>query len=184
MHDLIKYLTDYELRLAEQVCDHIHPDALFHHDDWGTQKSSFMSPDMFEEFYVPAYKEVYGYWHSRGVEVVVHHSDSYAENLVPAMIDIGIDIWQGCMTTNDLVGLIDKYGEKISFMGGIDNGRIDRPDWTREMVNADVRYACETYGAKKKYFIPCTVMGGPESLYEGVYEAVNEEIDKMSKEMF
>ena len=53
-------------------------------------------------------------------------------------------------------------------MGGIDNGRIDRPDWTREMVDADVRYACETYGAKKKYFIPCTVMGGPESLYQGV----------------
>ena len=184
MHDLIKYLTDYELRLAEQIIEHIHPDALFHHDDWGTQKSSFMSPAMFEEFYVPAYKEVYGYWHDHGVEVVVHHSDSYAENLVPDMIDIGIDIWQGCMTTNDLVGLIDKYGEKISFMGGIDNGKVDRPDWTRQMVNDEVRYACETYGAKKKYFIPCTVMGGPESLYEGVYEAVNEEIDKMSKEMF
>ena len=36
----------------------------------------------------------------------------------------------------------------------------------------------------KLYYIPNTTMGGPESTYPGVYEAVTEEIDKMSKEMF
>ena len=44
MHDLIRYITDFELRMADEICSHLHPDALFHHDDWGTQKSSFMSP--------------------------------------------------------------------------------------------------------------------------------------------
>ena len=35
MHDLIKYLTEWELELAEGICSNLHPDALFHHDDWG-----------------------------------------------------------------------------------------------------------------------------------------------------
>ena len=33
MHDLIKYLTEWELELAEGICSNLHPDALFHHDD-------------------------------------------------------------------------------------------------------------------------------------------------------
>ena len=30
-----------------------------------------------------------------GVDVIVHHSDSYAATLVPYMIEMGIDVWQG-----------------------------------------------------------------------------------------
>lgn len=36
MHDLIKYLTEWELKLAEGICTHLKPDAIFHHDDWGS----------------------------------------------------------------------------------------------------------------------------------------------------
>lgn len=117
MHDLIKYLTEYELRLAELICDKLHPDTLFHHDDWGGQTSTFMSPAMFEDFFVGPYKEIYGYYHDHGVELVIHHSDSYAATFVPAMIDMGIDIWQGCFSTNNMPEMIKKYGGKISFMG-------------------------------------------------------------------
>ena len=49
--ELIDYLTEWELEYAEKICKYIKPDALFHHDDWGSQNSTFISPDMFEEFY-------------------------------------------------------------------------------------------------------------------------------------
>jgi len=62
MHDFIKTITDYELRYAEQVCKHLKPDMLFHHDDWGTQKSLFLSPAMFQEFIKPAYMQIYKYY--------------------------------------------------------------------------------------------------------------------------
>ena len=52
--------------------------------------------DMFREYYLDAYKKVYGYYKDHGVQLIVHHSDSYAANLVPSMIEMGIDIWQGC----------------------------------------------------------------------------------------
>lgn len=41
------------------------------------------------------------------------------------MIEMGIDVWQGCMETNNLPELIRKYGGKISFMGGIENRAVD-----------------------------------------------------------
>ena len=182
MHELIDFLAEWELGYAEQFCKYVKPDALFHHDDWGSMISSFLSPEMFEEFIVPAYKKVYGYYKAHGVEVIVHHSDSYAANLVPAMIDIGIDIWQGCSTTNNVPELVKKYGGKISLMGNIDSGVVDKENWSMEQIMAETRRACETCG--KHYFIPNTTVGGPTSTFPGVYEAVSQCIHKMSEEMF
>ena len=182
MHDFIKCVTDYELRYAEQVCKHLKIDLLFHHDDWGTQKSLFMSPEMFQEFIKPSYMQIYKYYKEHGVEIIIHHADCYAATLVPDMIDMGVDVYQGCMSTNNVPELVKKYGGKISFMGDLDNGILDKEDWTQELVRKEVERACRKNG--KHYFIPCLVQGGPSSLYPGVYQAVSEEINKMSKEMF
>ena len=67
-------------------------------------------------------------------------------------------------------------------MGDIDNGVVDKADWTPELIEKEVRRACENNG--KLYFIPCLVAGGPGSTFPGVYEAASEAIDKMSKEIF
>jgi len=182
MKELIDYVVEYELAYAAEVVKHIQPDALFHHDDWGSQRSSFISPAMFDEFILPAYKKVYGFWKANGVELIVHHSDSYAANLVPEMIDMGIDIWQGVMTTNNVPELIKKYGGQITFMGDIDSGRVDFPGWTRERIYEDTKKACEECG--KLYFIPCLSQGLNISSFPGVYEATSEIIDELSKEMF
>ena len=182
MHELIDFLTDYELRYAQQIIDRIKPDALFHHDDWGGQVSSFMSPDMFKKFFLEPYKKAYKFWKDNGVELVVHHSDSYAANLVPSMIDMDIDIWQGVMTTNNTPELIKQYGPQISFMGDIDSGPVDVKDWTVEVIADHVEKACERCG--KQYFIPCLTQGLNFSSFPGVYEATSEAIDKMSKKMF
>ncbi|MCR3923105.1 MAG: uroporphyrinogen decarboxylase [Firmicutes bacterium] len=182
MHELTEYITNWEVEYAKIICENLKPDALFHHDDWGSQISSFLSPKTFAEFIVPAYQKIYGTWKANGVEVVVHHSDSYAANLVPYMSDMHIDIWQGVMSTNNIPELIKKYGGQITFMGGIDNSTVDREDWTPELIAKEVEKVCRECG--KSYFIPNTTMGGPESIYPGVYDTVTKEIDRMSKEMF
>ncbi len=182
MHDLIRYLTDFELALAEQICSHIKPDAIFHHDDWGTQISTFMSVPMFEDFFLDAYKEVYGYYKAHGVQLIVHHSDSYAATLVPDMIEMGIDIWQGVMCSNNIPELIKKYGGKISFMGGIDSASIDYEGWDRETIAKQVKRACDENG--KLYFIPGASIGLGTSTFPGVYDATSEAIAKYSKEVF
>ena len=182
MHELIDCITQWELDYAAELCKYIKPDALFHHDDWGSQISTFLSPDMFREFYKPAYEKVYGYYKQHGVELIVHHSDSYAATLVPDMIDMGIDIWQGVMKSNDINSLSQQYGGQITFMGGIDSAEIDFQGWTPEIVAEKVDYACREFG--KHYFIPGASQGLPMSTYPGVYEETDKQIDLCSKKYF
>ena len=181
-NEMIDMITQFELDYAAEFCKYVHPEAMFHHDDWGSQISTFISPEMFREFYKPAYEKIYGYYKSHGVQLIVHHSDSYAATLVPDMIDMGIDVWQGVMNTNNIPELIKQYGGKISFMGGIDSATVDFPGWTREIVRERVREACDACG--KLYFIPCASQGLPMSTYPGVQDAITEEINLYSKEVF
>ena len=165
MHDLIKYLTDWELELAEGICSNLHPDAVFHHDDFGSERNSF---------------------HSHGVELIIHHSDSYCANLVPIMIEMGIDVWQGCMHSNNVPELIKQYGGKMTFMGEIDNKQVDFDGWTYADCEKAALNAINTCGAAAdgKYFIPCITQGGPGSLYDGTYKGIWDAIDKYNCEKF
>lgn len=179
MHELIDYITDFELRYAEQVCKYVKPDAILHHDDWGSLTNSFLSPAMFDEFITPAFTKIYGYYKSHGVQLIIHHSDSYAANLVPSMIKMGIDVWQGPASTNNIKDLIEKYGEKITFMGEVDSTVVDIDGWTDEICYNQVKMICEKNGMK--YFIPC-ILGG--TCHPGVYEAVMKAVDKYNMERF
>ncbi|QSX09058.1 uroporphyrinogen decarboxylase [Alkalibacter rhizosphaerae] len=182
MKEIIDFLVDWEIKLADEFIKHLKPDALFHHDDWGSQLNSFISPATFEEFLLPAYKKIYGHYKANGVELIVHHSDSYAANLVPFMIEMGIDIWQGVMSTNDTPELIKQYGGQITFMGDVDSGVIDFPGWTEEIVQKEIERACRNCG--KLYFIPGASQGLAISSFPGVYEATDAAIDRMTEEMF
>ena len=183
MHDLVKYLTDWELELAEGICSRLHPDAIFHHDDWGSEKNSFMRPSMFEDFFLDAYKQIYGYYKSHGVELIFHHSDSYCANLVPDMIEMGIDVWQGCMKSNNLPEMMEKYKGKITFMGEIDNKQVDFDGWTYDDCEK-AAYEAIKRGNSLTSFIPCITQGGPGSLYVGTYQALWDAIDKYNRETY
>ena len=183
MHDLIKYLTEFELKLAESTCANLHPDMCFHHDDWGSETNSFFRPSVFEDFFLEPYKEIYGYYHDHGCEMVVHHSDSYGANLVPYMIEMGINVWQGPMHTNNVPELVKKYGDKITFMGEIDNKFVDFEGWTPEVCHKAAVDAIERVNSLTG-FIPCITQGGPGSVYPGTYRHLWETIDQYNIDHF
>ena len=66
IRELVNYLADWEMALAEGICDRLHPDVLLHHDDWGSELNSFLRPELFAEFFVEPYKRIYGYYHDHG----------------------------------------------------------------------------------------------------------------------
>ena len=173
MEELIDMIVEYELEVAKCHIKYIKPEVLLHHDDWGTKLSTFMAPDMLEEFFLKPYQKVYGYYKDHGVKYIVHHSDSYGETLLPFMEKVGIDIWQGCLrTTNDLP-------RKITFMGGIENAMVDKPGWTEEEVVAEVITALD-FVHSKKYYIPCMTSGLNSSSFPGVYDIASRTIDERS----
>ena len=183
MHELIDYLADWEIELAKGICEHLHPDMIFHHDDWGSEMNSFLRPEIFAEFFLEPYKRIYSYYKEHGVEFIVHHSDSYCANLLPYMEEMGIDVWQGCMKSNNNPELIKAHGGKMTFMGDIDNKFVDFDGWTPadcEKAALDSIQRCNSM----KYYIPCITQGGPGSVYPGTYAEIWKTIDKYNIEHF
>ena len=182
MHDIIDVIVEYEIKMAKNIIDHIHPDALYRHDDWGTQRSTFMSNDMFREFLLEPTKKVYKYWKDNGVDIIVHHSDSYGETLLPEMEEMGIDVWQGALSTNDLNKIAHEYKGRVTVMGGINNGIVDVEGWTPEAVDEEVNRVLDWVDSP--YIIPNCTFGGNASSYDGVYDCVTESIDRYNREKY
>lgn len=180
--EFIDFLADWEIDCGKEVLKHFQPDMMFHHDDWGSQTRLFLSPETFKEFILPAYKKVYGFWRDNGVDVIVHHSDSYAAELVPYMIEMGVDVFQGGVSENNIPALVKKYGGQISFHAGLDNGKFDIANWSKDAMRKELERIIEECGGK--YLIPGLTMGGPGSSFPGVYEACSEIIDDLSKKYF
>ncbi|MBQ3400222.1 MAG: uroporphyrinogen decarboxylase, partial [Lachnospiraceae bacterium] len=96
--------------------------------------------------------------------------------------EMGIDVWQGCMSSNDLPNLTREWCGKIGFMGGFDGADFDKADWDAEDIHKRVYEFLDQ--CDPKAFIPCVGQGGPGSIYDGVYEAILAAIDDYNVEKF
>lgn len=182
VHEIIDFCLDFNLKALEELCNHVHPDVLFLGDDLGGRYKTFLSAQMMEEFYLEPFTKLHQFAKEHGVKYIVRHSDSYCANLIPLFIKSGVDVYQAALSSNNVPELVKQYGGQISFMGDLDNQKLDVIDWTPELIHNEVRRACTENG--KLYFIPCLCSGGPGSIYPGVAECIDEAIDEMSKEMF
>lgn len=181
MHGLIDAITEYKLTYLRLIVENVHPDAIISHDDWGTQKSLFFSKEVWERFFREPYRKLYGYLHDNGV-IVIHHSDSFLEPIAQECKEIGIDVWQGVIPSNDIVRLGSELKGSLGLMGGIDS-IIDRKDASREAIRAEVRRACDAYGHVPGFW-PGMTYGGPGALFPGVYDAVAAEISQYNLDHF
>lgn len=174
MHELCSALTEYRLAGFQLICQYVKPDVIISHDDWGSKESLFMHPDLWREFIRPCYEKCYGYLKSQGV-IIIHHADSFLEPIAEDMAELGIDVWQGTLPSNDIVRLQAKLNGKMALMGGLDSGIVDRADASEAEIRAEVRRACETYG-DGGHFIPSVTYGGPSTLFRDHYPIITDEI--------
>ena len=180
-HELIEVITEYRLEYMKLLVENLQPDAIVSHDDFGSQKSLFMAPDVWREFFKEPYKRLYDYLHANNV-IVVHHCDSFCEPIAEDMAEIGIDIWQGVLPTNDFAALTKLLDGRMALMGGIDSV-IDQHDTAEATIRAEVRRACDEYG-KLPHFIPSYTYGGPGTIFPHVEPIVFDEIERYNKERF
>lgn len=153
MYELFGALTDWKIDALGRVIDHIHPDIIHSHDDWGFLNGLFFAPELFRELLKPHYTRLYGFIHSRGV-LVQHHSDSYCQGLERDMVDMGVDMWQGVTVTNDIQAIKENTGGELLLLGGLDQLVIDRPGATEEEIRREVRRAIDAY-APGGSWLPC-----------------------------
>lgn len=97
------------------------PDGIWYYEDMGFKQRPFMSPAMYREIIQPAHSLTVGFAKGRGLPVIMH-SCGYVEPLLPGMLEAGIDCLQviEIKAGMDLLKLYRDYGDRLSFMGGID----------------------------------------------------------------
>lgn len=123
-----EWVKDMAMTFVEMTIQHLEilfaeegrPDAMWPNEDLGFKFKPFMSPQMYKEILQPAHKRLFDYAHSIGCKVLVH-SCGFVEPLVPGLIEAGMDCLQAMEVKAgmDMLRLFERFGDKISFFGGI-----------------------------------------------------------------
>ena len=117
--------------------------------DFGTQTSSFCSPQTFLELYAPYYRQVNGWIHAHTPWKTMKHSCGAVGAFIPHFIECGFDILnpvQCSATGMEPRALKAEYGDAITFWGGGVDTQQTLPFGTAEQVRVEVLQRCEIFG--------------------------------------
>jgi hypothetical protein len=114
--------------------------------DFGTQNSTFCSPDTFKRLWMPYYKKVNDWIHQNTTWKTFKHSCGAVEPLISMFIESGFDILNPVQINAsgmDPQMLKQKYGDKIIFWGGGVDTQGVFAFGTPEQVKEQVRRQCD-----------------------------------------
>lgn len=110
-------------------------------NDMGSQRSLMISPEMVRKFVIPGAKKLIDLAHSYGVKIL-YHSCGAISDIIPDLIEAGADIIhpiQALAAGMQPEILKEKFGDKVSFCGGVDTQNL-LPYGTTEDVMANVKH--------------------------------------------
>ncbi len=182
--DMVHYCLDrlfdfaYEntLRIYEQIPGKVMISYVA--EDMGSQEGLLMSMGHIREFLLPRMRKMMDLVHEEGA-YVFHHSDGSIMDVIPDMIEAGIDVlnpiqWR-CRGMDRAV-LKERFGDQLVFHGGMDNQQT-LAFGTPEDVRAEVADNLGLLGAGGGYVLaPChniQAVSPPENvvaMYEAGYE--------------
>ncbi len=119
-------------------------DGIFTSDDLGHQTGPMMSPLIFEELYLPLYKDFISYVHNKGMHVWLHScgdNTKLMEYLIEAGLDVFHPVQKGCM---DQLETAKRFGDRISFLAGVDVQHL-LPEGTAAEVHEGVKELIDTF---------------------------------------
>ena len=168
--EFLNAMCEYKLKCIELAHKVLKPDVIHMHDDWGTNDNMFFSPEIWREFIKPLEKRYADKIHELGM-IYMHHSCGYITQIIPDLVEIGVDCINPMMVKNDIDSIMEQYGDKITVMGGVDSQTMEilaTPEDTKRIV----REAMDKYVNKGRY-LPFIIPIRQETF--GMYmEAVNE----------
>jgi uroporphyrinogen decarboxylase len=120
----IDKIVDFEIEATRRFLDAAEGliDITFFGNDFGTQRGLFISPELWEKFIRPVVKKFIDISHDYQCRVMLHSCGSIRD-IIPALIEDGVDLLDPVQTRAkemDLPGLLNDFGGKITFHGGID----------------------------------------------------------------
>ena len=125
-------------------------------DDLGTQDSLMMSPDMYRAVLKPIHADYIRFIKERTDAKVFFHTDGDVFDLIEDFIEMGVDILNPIQTSAgkmaNLEELKARWGDRLTFCGGIDTQRI-LPRGTPDQVRAEVGRVIEVLASGGGYMV-------------------------------
>ena len=177
VHEFFDAMCEYKLKCIELAHKYLKPDVIHMHDDWGTNNNMFFSPDIWREFIKPNEKRYADRIHELGM-LYEHHSCGYIQQIIPDLVEIGVDCLNPVMIANDVDYILENFGDKITVKGGIDNQKIEVPGTPDEVIRQEVRDAMDKY-AKKGRYIPYYIPTNEHN-----WSVFCDEVEKYGKDFF
>jgi uroporphyrinogen decarboxylase len=115
MHEF--FLKELDLWAATKV------DCLNFMDDWGAQRKLLISPLTWRKIFKPLYKDYIDLAHHKG-KFIFMHSDGYTAEIIPDLIELGLDALNTQLFTMDIEELGRRFAGKITFWGEIDRQHL------------------------------------------------------------
>jgi uroporphyrinogen decarboxylase len=127
-------------RYLEAVGEFVH--VIGFGDDLGIQTGLQFSPKLYRRFFKPHHKRIYGMVHEHSQAQVFLHSCGSVYDLIPDLIEVGVDILNPVQTSAakmDPVRLKAEFGDQMTFWGGGSCPHEVLPWAAPEAVEQDVR---------------------------------------------
>ncbi|MBE5970120.1 MAG: hypothetical protein E7242_07790 [Lachnospiraceae bacterium] len=161
VHEFFDAMCEYKLKCIDRAYNAVHPQIIHMHDDWGTNNNMFFDPEIWREFIKPNEKKYADRIHELGM-VYMHHSCGFIEQIFPDLIEIGVDAINPVNVCMDTDMIMEKYADKITIVGTVDNQLIDKESTSEEEIRNEVRTKIEKYGKYDRFIpfiIPATQRG-------------------------
>ncbi len=84
-------------------------------DDWGSQRSLLTSPELFRRVFKPRYQRQIALAHELGLDVIMH-SCGYILDIVPDLIEIGLDVLNPGQPSLNGIDALGAYKGQICFL--------------------------------------------------------------------
>ena len=144
VHALFQKLTDFYIRIITRARNELQLDAIYTSDDLGTQTSTFFSPEIFDTFFYPYYKQVIDHVHSLGMHFWLHACGN-VEAFIPKFIELGVDVLHPIQKhTMDEKKIARMYGDQLCIWAGFDMQHTI-PYGTPQEVRREVRFLMDAY---------------------------------------
>jgi len=182
---LYEYVSEWLTQINTRMVNYIKPDIVSLIDDTAAWKSSFISVDMYRDLVKP--------YHARQVKIGKDigcladvHNCGRCEDFIDDWIEMGISAWNPAQTSNDLVGIKKKYGNKMVLCGCWDGSRRLRdPDVTEEEVKRAIYELIDTFAPGGGFMFTAGFMGLPgDTSNEQKNKWVNEVYEEHGKNFY
>lgn len=183
--DFFEAHTDFRIKLIKKVAQYYKPDIIINGDDVASHEGLFMSPAMYRSLCKP-FEIKYAKAVIENGMICEHHVCGKVDEIIPDIVESGAQIWQTAQCMNDILGIKEKYGDKLCIHGGWDStGVCSMTNATEEDIRAEVRRCIDTYAPGGNYILFPIIIGDPNDPYTAQRrEWCRDEIEKYGRNFY